>query len=156
ALEAGAKVITADGVAVEDTPEGQLLRGMLDLFAQYERALIRARTRAALAVKRSKGEKYTPIRGKRRCRMHGGLSTGPRTAEGLARSRRARSKHGRFSVEARRAREEWVARDQAEMWRQYAPWAAENGFLIEPVRRRGFRGVRLSRPRGWAQELLRQ
>jgi site-specific DNA recombinase len=32
---------------------------MLDLFAQYERALIRARTRAALAVKRSKGEKYT-------------------------------------------------------------------------------------------------
>jgi site-specific DNA recombinase len=59
ALEAGAKVITADGVAVEDTPEGQLLRGMLDLFAQYERALIRTRTRAALAIKRSKGEKYT-------------------------------------------------------------------------------------------------
>jgi site-specific DNA recombinase len=59
ALEAGARVITADGVAVEDTPEGQLLRGMLDLFAQYERALIRARTRAALAVKRSKGERYT-------------------------------------------------------------------------------------------------
>ena len=26
-----------------------------------------------------------------RCRMHGGLSTGPRTAEGLARARRARS-----------------------------------------------------------------
>ena len=59
ALEAGAKVITADGVAVEDTPEGQLLRGMLDLFAQYERALIRARTRAALAVIKSKGERYT-------------------------------------------------------------------------------------------------
>jgi hypothetical protein len=36
-----------------------------------------------------------------RCRMHGGLSTGPRTAEGLARSRRANWKHGRYSAEAR-------------------------------------------------------
>jgi len=36
-----------------------LLRGLMDLFAQYERALIRARTRAALAVLRSKGEQYT-------------------------------------------------------------------------------------------------
>jgi DNA invertase Pin-like site-specific DNA recombinase len=31
----------------------------MDLFAQYERAVIRARTRAALAVKRHKGERYT-------------------------------------------------------------------------------------------------
>jgi hypothetical protein len=37
----------------------------------------------------------------RRCRMHGGLSTGPRTAEGLARSRRARWKHGFCSMEIR-------------------------------------------------------
>ena len=59
AREYGAKVVTADGVAVEDTPEGMLLRGLMDLFAQYERAVIRARTRAALGVKRSKGEKYT-------------------------------------------------------------------------------------------------
>jgi DNA invertase Pin-like site-specific DNA recombinase len=59
AREAGAKVVTADGVAVEDTPEGMLLRGLMDLFAQYERAVIRARTRAALAVKRSKREQYT-------------------------------------------------------------------------------------------------
>jgi hypothetical protein len=33
--------------------------------------------------------------------MHGGASTGPRTPEGLARSRRARWKHGRYSVQAR-------------------------------------------------------
>jgi hypothetical protein len=32
--------------------------------------------------------------------MHGGASTGPRTAEGLARSRRARWKHGLYSAEA--------------------------------------------------------
>ena len=41
--------------------------------------------------------------------MHGGASTGPRTVEGLARSRRARWKHGRYSAEAlaeqKRARE---------------------------------------------------
>ncbi len=41
------------------------------------------------------------MRGKKRCRMHGGLATGPRTPEGLAHSRRARWKHGRFSAEAR-------------------------------------------------------
>ena len=34
-----------------------------------------------------------------RCRMHGGASTGPRTAEGLARIRKARTKHGRYSAE---------------------------------------------------------
>jgi hypothetical protein len=36
-----------------------------------------------------------------RCRMHGGLSTGPRTPEGLERSRRARWKHGLYSAEAK-------------------------------------------------------
>jgi len=36
-----------------------------------------------------------------RCRMHGGPSTGPRTTEGLERSRRARWKHGVYSRELR-------------------------------------------------------
>ena len=36
-----------------------------------------------------------------RCRVHGGLSTGPRTPEGLARSRRANWKHGAYSREVR-------------------------------------------------------
>jgi hypothetical protein len=39
-----------------------------------------------------------------RCRMHGGMSTGPRTAAGLARSRRARWKHGAYSQEMRALR----------------------------------------------------
>ena len=38
------------------------------------------------------------------CRMHGGASTGPRTAEGLARSRAARRKHGWYSREMREFR----------------------------------------------------
>ena len=32
-----------------------------------------------------------------RCKLHGGLSTGPRTAEGKARSIAAHTKHGRRS-----------------------------------------------------------
>jgi hypothetical protein len=36
-----------------------------------------------------------------RCRMHGGLSTGPKTPEGLERCKRAPWKHGRYSAESR-------------------------------------------------------
>jgi len=32
-----------------------------------------------------------------RCKLHSGKSTGPRTVEGLERSRRANWKHGHFS-----------------------------------------------------------
>lgn len=52
----GARVLTADGTGNIEGPEGMLMRGIVDLFAQYERAVIRARTRAALQVKRSRGE----------------------------------------------------------------------------------------------------
>ncbi len=34
-----------------------------------------------------------------RCQMHGGKSTGPRTPEGLARMRRAKTVHGSYSAE---------------------------------------------------------
>jgi DNA invertase Pin-like site-specific DNA recombinase len=57
--DAGARVVTADGVSIEDTPEGSLMRGLLDLFAQYERSVIRARTTAALAAKRARGERVS-------------------------------------------------------------------------------------------------
>ena len=40
-----------------------------------------------------------------RCRMHGGKSTGPRTPEGLARSRRANWKHGLYSAQAKAERQ---------------------------------------------------
>ena len=53
---AGGRVVSADGVSAEDTPEGQLIRTIMDSFAQYQRALIRARTAAALRRKRERGE----------------------------------------------------------------------------------------------------
>jgi hypothetical protein len=50
------------------------------------------------------GECRQPAMPNGRCRLHGGLSTGPRTPEGLARSRRARWKHGARSAEVRALR----------------------------------------------------
>jgi len=44
------------------------------------------------------------IRGKRRCRMHGGRSCGARTAEGRAAQRAAHTKHGLRSREFARLR----------------------------------------------------
>ncbi|MGA7876407.1 MAG: HGGxSTG domain-containing protein [Desulfoferrobacter sp.] len=47
-----------------------------------------------------------------RCRMHGGKSTGPKTPEGLERSRAANLKHGYYSkaaIEARRTANELIS-----------------------------------------------
>jgi DNA invertase Pin-like site-specific DNA recombinase len=52
----GASVVSADGTGNGEGPAEQLMRSMVDAFAQYERALIRQRTKAALAVKRARGE----------------------------------------------------------------------------------------------------
>ena len=58
--KAGARVVSVAGEGTEtedpNDPGGFLMRGIVDLFAAYERTLIRARTRAALAVKRHRGE----------------------------------------------------------------------------------------------------
>ena len=40
------------------------------------------------------------LKGKKVCQFHGGLSTGPRTAQGIDRIRKAQWKHGKFSKEA--------------------------------------------------------
>lgn len=53
----GARVVGADGTGNGEGPEAALLRTLLDAFAAYERALIRGRTRAALAVKKARGER---------------------------------------------------------------------------------------------------
>jgi hypothetical protein len=46
----------------------------------------------------------SPAMANGRCRMHGGRSTGPRTADGLERIRTARTIHGAYSAEARELR----------------------------------------------------
>jgi DNA invertase Pin-like site-specific DNA recombinase len=52
--QAGARICTTDG-SNGDSPEDELQRNIKDAFAQYERAQIRARTRAALRRQKSKG-----------------------------------------------------------------------------------------------------
>ena len=59
-----------------------------------------ARTRRGTACQK------TPLAGKTRCRLHGGLSTGPRTAEGKARIAVAHWKHGRRSKGFTKARKQ--------------------------------------------------
>ena len=44
-----------------------------------------------------------------RCRMHGAPNTGPRTAEGLERSRKSGWKHGHYSAEAKQVRRDRVS-----------------------------------------------
>lgn len=57
AAQHGARVISADGVGNGDSPADQFMRTILDGAAAYERALIRARTRAALRARRARGER---------------------------------------------------------------------------------------------------
>jgi hypothetical protein len=65
-----------------------------------------------------------------KCRLHGGLSTGPRTPEGIERIRQARTKHGRFSTvalaERRRVRESKRAErlQQQQAWKDYREFKA--------------------------------
>jgi len=58
---AGARVVSADGTGNGDTPADGFMRTIVDGAAEYERALIRARTRAALQAKRARGERVGSI-----------------------------------------------------------------------------------------------
>ena len=53
---------------------------------------------------RSAGECRQPAMANGRCRLHGGKSTGPRTADGLRRLSEARTKHGAFGKTSRQVR----------------------------------------------------
>lgn len=57
AAKRGATIATADGVANGDTPADQFMRSILDATAQFERSMIRQRTRTAMAAKRRAGER---------------------------------------------------------------------------------------------------
>src|ERR1051326_5995078 len=67
------------------------------------------------------------VRGRSTCRMHGGTSRGPITAQGLEKSRRARWVHGYYSSEARLAR----LRDRGDFEEQMQLTGALNQFLAQ-------------------------
>jgi DNA invertase Pin-like site-specific DNA recombinase len=55
--KSGASLVCADGAGSGDDPTSELIRGILLSVARFEKALIRSRIKAALAVKRSRGER---------------------------------------------------------------------------------------------------
>jgi len=61
ASAAGARLTSADGTGNGDTPADSFMRTVIDGASAYERALIRARTKSALAVKAARGERVGEI-----------------------------------------------------------------------------------------------
>jgi DNA invertase Pin-like site-specific DNA recombinase len=60
---AHARIVSAAGEGSDATdPAGMLMRRMVDAFAEYERAMIRSRTKAALQAKRARGERTGGVR----------------------------------------------------------------------------------------------
>jgi DNA invertase Pin-like site-specific DNA recombinase len=54
----GARIVSAAGEGtLDDDPSSILMRRMIDAFSEYEKLVIRARTKAALKSKRRRGEK---------------------------------------------------------------------------------------------------
>ena len=53
----GATILSADGIGNGSDPSSQLMKGIVDAFSVYELAMIRSRTKAALAAKRKAGER---------------------------------------------------------------------------------------------------
>ena len=61
AQKVGASILTVTGAGDGEGPEAQLMRTIIDAFAQYERALITVRTKTAMQRKRAKGERIGAI-----------------------------------------------------------------------------------------------
>ena len=57
----GATVAAADGAGNGSTDADAFMRSILDATAAYERAMIRARTKAALAAKKARGERVGAV-----------------------------------------------------------------------------------------------
>ena len=58
----GARIVSAAGEGTDsDSPTDILMRRMVDAFAEYERLIIGARTKAALQAKKARGERTGSI-----------------------------------------------------------------------------------------------
>jgi hypothetical protein len=77
------------------------------------------------------------IQGKLRCRLHGGKSTGPRTAAGKARLRAARTSHGGYGADARDQHRRLAAfiAETEEMLRLFAQGDIAGGLRLAGIGR---------------------
>ncbi len=98
----GGRVVSAAGEGTDDdSPTSVLMRRIVDAFAEYERLLIKARTRAALQAKRKRGQRT------------GGVPFGSTLVDDGCRSKKGKpialapsAADARATVEARRLRAE--------------------------------------------------
>jgi len=89
----GGRVLAADGTGNGDGPEHQLMRNLINAFAEYERMVIGARTRAALRVKKAKGQRVGAIPYGQRLAQDGRrLKPAPRGQEVIRLVKRMRAK----------------------------------------------------------------
>ena len=78
------------------------------------------------------------MEGKRRCRLHGGLSTGPKTAEGRAAISAANTKHGCYkNWREKQAKERYYQGEIKRVMRE----AQLAGLLVGKQRMRDLRGL---------------
>jgi len=75
-----------------------------------------AAPRCGAMKRRKKTPCGSPAMANGRCRIHGGASTGPRTAQGVENIRKAQTKHGQRSAEAVRRRKEGMALRRRIKW----------------------------------------
>jgi DNA invertase Pin-like site-specific DNA recombinase len=61
AARVGAEVVSADGIGNGDDPAAEMLRRIVDAVSAYERQVIRSRVKAALAIKKRRGERVGSI-----------------------------------------------------------------------------------------------
>jgi DNA invertase Pin-like site-specific DNA recombinase len=83
--KAGATIISADGSGNGTGPEAEMMRGIINVFAQYERAVIRMRTKAALAVKAGQGKRVGEVALGKRATQDGRLVPDAEELQALAR-----------------------------------------------------------------------
>lgn len=61
-VQSGAALLSASGEGTDDDgPSGLMMRGIVDVFAQYERAMIQARTKSALGVLKRRGQRVGSV-----------------------------------------------------------------------------------------------
>jgi hypothetical protein len=83
------------------------------------------------AKTRRKAACQSPAMANGRCRLHGGLSTGPRTRAGIERIRRANTRHGWRSQAARaeRIRSSELIRQSRAILNEFAVLNRNRGFI---------------------------
>ena len=87
--------LTWDGEGLRRLPISPLLSQQITYEHKFMKERLEPKRCGAKTRSGSPCVKY-PVAGKRRCRLHVELSTGPRTKEGRARIAAANTKHGRY------------------------------------------------------------